>query len=187
MATTWKSSLKDSIYNKTTAPAKKEIRARRKKKRRSWRNEPRKNQTKQAARTWRPGSREPDDLGCASPKLSTQVAQAWVARPGWSRASPFSFSLIWSDLTLSLSLIWSPSLWSDSLSLCGLIWSSEVRLCLRLSFLKFFWFVNQVLKTRFSSGRHVENDATSDVIRPWKSSLEDSIYRSKSTLLDSSC
>ena len=45
------------------------------------------------------------------------------------------------------------------------------------------WALNRVFKTRFSSGQYVENDATSDVIRPWKSSLKDSIYCSKSSLL----
>ena len=51
----------------------------------------------------------------------------------------------------------------------------------------YIWALNWVFKTRFSSGQHVENDATSDVIRPWKSSLKDSIYCSKSSLLDSNC
>ena len=51
----------------------------------------------------------------------------------------------------------------------------------------YIWALNRVFKTQFSSGQHVENDATSDVIRPWKSSLKDSIYGSKSSLLDSSC
>ena len=51
----------------------------------------------------------------------------------------------------------------------------------------YIWALNRVFKTRFSSGQHVENDATSDVIRPWKSSLKDSIYCSKSTLLYSNC
>ena len=35
----------------------------------------------------------------------------------------------------------------------------------------YIWVLNRVFKTRFSSGQHVENDATSDVIRLWKSSL----------------
>ena len=30
----------------------------------------------------------------------------------------------------------------------------------------YIWALNRVFKTRFSSGQHVENDATSDVIRP---------------------
>ena len=47
--------------------------------------------------------------------------------------------------------------------------------------------INRVFKTRFSSGRHMENDATSNVIRPRKSGLKDSIYGSKSSLLYSSC
>ena len=51
----------------------------------------------------------------------------------------------------------------------------------------YIWALNRVFKTRFSSGQHVENDATSDVIRPWKSSLKDSIYCSKSSLLYSNC
>ena len=55
------------------------------------------------------------------------------------------------------------------------------------NFFKFFWFINRVLKTRFSGGCHMEKDATSDVIRPWKSSLWVSIYRTKSSLKDSRC
>ena len=51
----------------------------------------------------------------------------------------------------------------------------------------YIWALNRVFKTRFSSGQHVENNATSDVIRPWKSSLKDSIYCSNSSLLDSNC
>ena len=51
----------------------------------------------------------------------------------------------------------------------------------------YIWALNRVFKTRFSSGRHVENDVTSDVIRPWKSSLKVSIYGSKSSLLYSIC
>ena len=51
----------------------------------------------------------------------------------------------------------------------------------------YIWAWNRVFKTRFSSGQHVKNDVTSDVIQPWKSSLKDSIYSSKSSLLDSSC
>ena len=85
---------------------------------------------------------------------------AWVARPGShdpgarsGSRDPGARSLslpLWSDY-FSLSLIWSPSLWSDSLS--DLIRSGEVRLCLRLGwFLKFFWIINRVFKTRFSSG-----------------------------------
>ena len=50
-----------------------------------------------------------------------------------------------------------------------------------------YGLINLVFKTRFSSGRHMENDATSNVIRPRKSSLKDSIYGSKSSLLYSSC
>ena len=121
-------------------------------------------------------------LRCASTPGSRDPGRtAWVAQP---RSRDLSLSL--SNLTLSLSLIWSPSLWSDSLS--DLIRSGEVRLCLRLGrFLKFFWIINRVFKTRFSSSPHVENNATSDVIRPWKSSSKDSIYGSKSSLLDLNC
>ena len=50
-----------------------------------------------------------------------------------------------------------------------------------------YGLINLVFKTRFSSGRHMENDATSNVIRLRKSSLKDSIYGSKSSLLYSSC
>ena len=50
---------------------------------------------------------------------------------------------------------------------------------------RYIWALNRVFKTRFLNGQHVENDATSDVIRPWKSSLKDSIYGSKSSVLDS--
>ena len=50
-----------------------------------------------------------------------------------------------------------------------------------------YGLINRVSKTRFPCGRHVEKDITSDVIRPWKSSLKDSIYRLKLSLLDSSC
>ena len=48
-------------------------------------------------------------------------------------------------------------------------------------------FINRVFKTRFSSSHHVKYDATSNVNKPWKSSLKDSIYRSKSSLLYSNC
>ena len=109
--------------------------------------------------------------GSREPRCATQVRDLFLSL---------------SDLTISLSLIWSPSLWSDSLS--DLIRSGKVRLCLRLGrFLKFFWIINRVFKTRFSSSPHVENNATSSVIRPWKSSPKDSIYGSKSSLLDSNC
>ena len=119
--------------------------------------------------TW--GSCEPGRATRAARGRATQVA-----RPGPR------------ELFLSLSLIWSPSLWSDSFSLSDLIRSDEVRLCLRLGrYLNFFWIINQVFKTRFSSGPHVKNNATSDVIRPWKSILKDSIYGSKSSLLYSNC
>ena len=46
---------------------------------------------------------------------------------------------------------------------------------------------NRVLETRFPCGCHVEKYITLDHIRPWKSSLKDSIYKPKSTLIDSRC
>ena len=51
----------------------------------------------------------------------------------------------------------------------------------------FIRVVNRVLKTRFSCGHHVKKYATLDHIRPWKLSLKDSIYRPKSSLIDSRC
>ena len=106
-----------------------------------------------ATQVARPGSREPH-----------------VMRPRRACAISFSPSLIWLFLSLLSGLPLcdlTPSLWSD------LIRWGEARLCLRLGrFLKFFWIINRVLKTRFSSSRHMENNATSDVIRSWKSSLK---------------
>ena len=161
MATTWKSSLKDSIYkpiyNKTTTPAEKEIRATRKKKKKDEDEE----MNWEKIRPPRPC--EPGGLDCASPRSTTQAARAlgrasltawaarpgsrnlsrpkWVARPGsrepqaarlgLARASSFSPSPIWL-IWLFLSL-WSGLPLSDlTLSLSDLIRSSEVRLCLRL-------------------------------------------------------
>ena len=90
---------------------------------------------------------------------------AWVAQP---RSRVLGPSLIWLFLSLLSGLPLSDltlSFWSDPID--------EVRLCLRLGrCLKFFWIINRVLKTRFSSSRHMENNATSDVIRSWKSSLK---------------
>ena len=77
----------------------------------------------------------------------------WVARPRFISSSSFFFFPFW--------------LWFLFL----------------LVLFSYTWTLNRVFKTRFSSGQHVENDATSDVIRPWKSSLKDSIYCSKSSLL----
>ena len=51
----------------------------------------------------------------------------------------------------------------------------------------FIRVVNRVLETRFSCGHHMKKYATLDHIRPWKSSLKDSIYRPKSSLIDSRC
>ena len=39
------------------------------------------------------------------------------------------------------------------------------------------WLINRVLDTRFSSGRHVEKNAKSEVIKTLKSSILDSIYK----------
>ena len=55
------------------------------------------------------------------------------------------------------------------------------------SSLRYIKVINQVLETRFPCGFHVEKYATLDVIRPWKSSLWNSIYRPKSSLKDSRC
>ena len=41
----------------------------------------------------------------------------------------------------------------------------------------FFWIINRVSKTRFLGGRHLEKNATLDVIRILKSTLKDSIYK----------
>ena len=171
MATTWKSSLKNSIYkliyNKTTAPAEKEIRAIRKKKKKDWTEKksdhpgcasPR--PTTQAVwapgraslaawavrpklarpRSHNPGSR---DLGHVSPRHRNQAPRApghaSLGRAAWAGSRELFLSLSdLVDLTLSLSLTWSPSLWSDSLSLSDLIRSSEVRLCRLRVFLNFF-------------------------------------------------
>ena len=174
MASTWKSSLRDSIYkpiyNKTTTPAKKKSEPEGKKI-----NKKKAPKTKTKTKKISQKKLDPPRLRRTPGRVSLAT---WVARaPG--HTSSFSLSLIWSDsfsLSLWSGMIWSPSLWSDlTLSLSLIL------------FLKFFWFINQVLETRFSSGHHVEKDVTSDVIRPWKSSLKDSIYRPKSSLLDSSC
>ena len=116
---------------------------------------------------------------CASTPRSRGLgrAGAWPGLRNPGRAISFSPSLIW----LFLSLL-------SGLPHSDLIRSGKVRLCLRLGrFLKFFWIINRVFKTRFSSSPHVENNATSDVIRLWKSSSKDSIYGSKSSLLDLNC
>ena len=79
----------------------------------------------------------------------------------------------------------------DSFSLSLIFWSDWIFFFWYFSLymgdlkLKFFWFKNRVLETRFSSGRHVEKDATSEVISPRKSSHWDSIYRLKSSFLNS--
>ena len=126
VATTWKSSLKDSIYksiyNKTTAPAKKKSEPEKEKWRR--RKEPRKNQTHHPGRA-SPRSREPGRVSPRSRDPSHDLIWLFLSLSLiWSNS--FSLSLIWSDL-VSLSLIW-----SDSFSLSDLIWSGEVRLRLRL-------------------------------------------------------
>ena len=100
MATTWKSSLKDSIYkpiyNKTTTTAKmkSEPEGKKRKKKRRRRKNPEKIKSTQAAANLRP--REPGCLGRASPKSraargrATQAAQdlgltqAWPRDPGRS-------------------------------------------------------------------------------------------------------
>ena len=80
----------------------------------------------------------------------------------------------WGELFLSL--------WSESLGL-GLLCLGFLKfffgyfdLYMRLRiFLIFYLFINQALETWFLGGHHVRKNATSDVIRPWKLSLWDSI------------
>ena len=133
--------------------------------------------------TW--GSREPSyatwvvrawprDSGCATwvsrPGSCDSGRTTWVVRPGShdlgramqaARPGPRELFLSLSDL-VSLPLIW-----FDFFSL-SLIWSYSVRwgCTWDLKFLKFFWFINRVLETRFWSGHYVEKDDTSDVIKP---------------------
>ena len=85
---------------------------------------------------------------------------AWPGSRGLGHPSPRSHGL--GGLARSLSL----PLWSDSFSLSYLVSLSLIWLSLS------FWIINRVLKTRFSSSCHMENNATSDVIRSWKSSLK---------------
>ena len=81
---------------------------------------------------------EPGGLDCASPRSTTQAVRAL------GRAS----------LSLFLLLHFFFPFWLWFLFLLVLF-------C-------YIWAWNRVFKTRFSSGQHVKNDATSDVIRPWK-------------------
>ena len=111
----------------------------------------------------RPGLRDP---GRASLGRTAQAARLAQPRPlDQGRASL--------GLFLLLRLFFFSSFWLWFLFLLVLFW--------------YIWALNRVFKTQFLGGRHVENDTTSDVIRPWKSSPKDSIYGSKSSLLDSSC
>ena len=104
--------------------------------------------------------------GLGDPGRATQVTPAWVVRP----RPPGSRN---PGARLLLLRFFFFSFWLWFLFWLVLFW--------------YIWALNRVFKTRFSSGQHVENDATSDVIKPWKSSLKDSIYCSKSSLLDSNC
>ena len=102
---------------------------------------------------------------------------AWAAQAAWPQAALVRCSFSPSELFL----------WSKSGLMClGFLkfFFGYFGLCMRL---KFFWVRNRVLETRFPCGRYVEKYATSDMIRPWKSSLWDSIYWPKSSLLDSRC
>ena len=126
---------------------------------------PRKNQTPwrtsgrttQAVRAPGRASLAARALGRASLATRAPSRATQAARPGLCDAGHAS--------SFSPSLIWSPSLWSDSFSL----WSDPIRwgwgCAWDLDFFKFFWFINRVLETQFSSGHHVKKDATSDVIR----------------------
>ena len=124
----------------------------------------------QVARPTQPRSRQPRsrDLGLVQPGAhAAQAAELAQPRPrDLGRANV--------GLFLLLRLFFFFSFWLWFLFLLVLLFC-------------YIWALNRVFKTRFSSGRHVKNDATSDVIRPWKSSLKDSIYGSKSTLLNSNC
>ena len=120
MASTWKSSLRDSIYkpiyNKTTTPAKKKSEPEGKKI-----NKKKAPKTKTKTKKISQKKLDPPRLRRTPGRVSLAT---WVARaPG--HTSSFSLSLIWSG-SFSLSLIWydlvSLSLiWFDSFSLSDLI------------------------------------------------------------------
>ena len=59
---------------------------------------------------------------------------------------------------------------------------SNVLWCSRGSSLRFIRVINRVLETWFPCGCHVKKYATFDVIRPWQSSIWDSIYWPKLSL-----
>ena len=189
--TTWKSSLKDSIYNSKKF----------------------KKFPKSQARLHLTGSdqiRERERAHAAWGSHGPGHA-AWVVRPRPLGSHDLGLTRLGSH---GLGLEW-PKPRGSGRQACvawgsprpGWVWfflASFLRLRLHLFFFFFFsfwlWFlfcwcccfviyglINRVSKTWFSSGRHMKNDATSDVIRPWKLSLKNSIYRSKLSLRDSSC
>ena len=153
------------------------------------RKNPEKIKSTQAAANLRP--REPGYLGRASPRSraawvarprARQARAAWVVRPG-ARATqaaklrrPGFRRGVWFFLGFFFVFIFFFffSFWH---------W---FQFCWYCCFV-IYRLINRVFKTRFSSSRHVEYDVTSDVNRPWKSSIKDSIYRSKSSLLYSNC
>ena len=196
MATTWKSSLRDSIYkpiyNKTTAPAKKKSEPEGKKEKEKKMKTKTKKRSQKKSDPPRP-RRTPGHMSLAAwvarlGPLEPQAVRAWPREPqvvrAWRPGSRDPSRTTWA--VQAPSCVSSFSL-SDLIWLFfSLIWFDLVRWCCAWD-LNFFWFINRVLETRFSSGHHVEKDATSNVIRPWKSSLKESIYRPKLSLLDSSC
>ena len=149
--TTWKSSLKDSIYNSKIFLKSLKSQA--------WPHLTGSDQIRERVRSerGRPDKREREIVRSERERKKSRGSRTWVARPRSRSSSAFFFFF----LLLAL-FSW-------------------------LVLFRYIWALNRVFKTRFLNGQHVENDATSDVIRPWKSSLKNSIYGSKSSVLDSNC
>ena len=122
----------------------------------------------------RKSSRGPGRAACvAQPRSRDPGRAAWVARPEVRRGVWFFLGFFF---VFVFFFFFFP--FGSDFIFAGFCWCY----CFVI-----YRFINRVFKTRFSSSRHVEYDATSDVNKPWKSSLKDSIYRSKSSLLYSNC